>query len=189
MRVEIARYRGSRSGRELFADLASTMPPLAGVMHAAMVLDDAIIANMDEASLLKVLRPKIAGAENLDRQTRGLALDYFVLFSSATTVIGNPGQGAYVAANGFLEGLARQRFGGLSGTCRSWAGSPMPVCSLATAQRVTPLAHRAGAKGIKAAAALDLMSQALSLEGGPGATRSSRLPTSIGPRHVPICLS
>ena len=94
---------------QFLADIARTMPPAAGVIHAAMVLDDAIVANMDEARLLKVLRPKIAGAENLDELTRGLELDYFILFSSATTIIGNPGQGAYVAANGFLEGLARQR--------------------------------------------------------------------------------
>src|SRR5208337_232162 len=91
--------------------------------HAAMVLDDAIVANLDEARLLNVLRPKIAGAENLDELTRGLALDYFVLFSSATTVIGNPGQGAYVAANGFLEGLARQRYSsGLPAIAISWGG-------------------------------------------------------------------
>jgi acyl carrier protein len=51
----------------------------------------------------------VAGALNLDRLTRGHALDYFLLFSSATTLLGNPGQYNYVAANGFLEGLARRR--------------------------------------------------------------------------------
>ena len=96
-----------RQATERFlAGLAADMPPLAGVMHAAMTLDDATVANLDEARLLKVLKPKIAGAEILDRLTRSMPLDYFVLFSSATTAIGNPGQGAYVAANGFLEGLA-----------------------------------------------------------------------------------
>ena len=56
-----------------------------------------------------VLAPKVAGADNLDRATRASALDYFVAFSSVTTMIGNPGQGAYVAANGYLQGLMRRR--------------------------------------------------------------------------------
>ena len=169
VRVESLDIADREAAERLFADLASTMPPLAGVMHAAMVLDDAIIANMDEASLLKVLRPKIAGAENLDHQTRGLALDYFVLFSSATTVIGNPGQGAYVAANGFLEGLARQRYlAGFPALAVSWGGIADAGVLARNGATRDALAHRAGVRGIKAAAALDLMSQALSLEGGPG---------------------
>ena len=153
----------------LLADLARTMPPLAGVMHAAMVLDDAIVANLDEALFLKVLRPKVAGAENLDNLTRGQLLDYFVLFSSATTIIGNPGQGAYVAANGFLEGLARQRHSsGLPALAVSWGGiADVGVLARHGATRDS-LAHRAGVRGIKARAALDLMAQALSFEGGPG---------------------
>src|SRR5271166_6139613 len=61
-----------RATERLLADLAQTMPPLAGVMHAAMVLDDAIAANLDEARLLNVLRPKITGAENLHKLTRSL---------------------------------------------------------------------------------------------------------------------
>ncbi len=154
---------------KLLADLAEKMPPLAGVMHAAMVLDDAIVANLDEARLLDVLRPKIAGAENLDELTRGLTLDYFVLFSSATTVIGNPGQGAYVAANGFLEGLARQRCSaGLPALAVAWGAiGDVGVLARQGATREA-LAHRAGVKPMMARAALDLMAQALSFEGGPG---------------------
>ena len=48
-------------------------------------------------------------AENLDKLTRDLKLDYFVLFSTLVTLIGNAGQGNYVAANAFMEGLARRR--------------------------------------------------------------------------------
>jgi acyl carrier protein len=51
----------------------------------------------------------VTGALNLDRLTRGHRLDYFLLYSSATTLLGNPGQYNYVAANAFLEGLARRR--------------------------------------------------------------------------------
>ncbi|HZZ62671.1 MAG TPA: SDR family NAD(P)-dependent oxidoreductase [Roseiarcus sp.] len=158
-----------RATERFFTDLAETMPPLAGVMHAAMVLDDAIAANLDEARLLKVLRPKIAGAENLDELTRGLTLDYFILFSSATTVIGNPGQGAYVAANGFLEGLARERRSiGLPALAVSWGAiGDVGVLAHHGATREA-LAHRAGVKPMKARAALEMMALALSFEGGPG---------------------
>jgi phthiocerol/phenolphthiocerol synthesis type-I polyketide synthase C len=169
VRVESLDIADREAAEELFADLALTTPSLAGVLHAAMVLDDAIIANMDEERLLKVLRPKIAGVENLDRLTRGLSLDYFVLFSSATAVIGNPGQGAYVAANGFLEGLARQRYlAGFPALAVSWGGiADVGVLARNGATR-DALVHRAGVRGIKAQTALDLMAQALSVDGGPG---------------------
>ena len=93
----------------LFAKIGTTMPPVAGIMHAAMVLDDCILANLDLERLNKVLEPKVSGAENLHALTRNMPLDYFVLFSSVTTMMGNPGQANYVAANAYMEGLARRR--------------------------------------------------------------------------------
>ena len=94
---------------QLFDTIRSTMPPIAGVMHEAMVLDDAILANLDAERFHRVLAPKVAGVDNLDYLLRGKSLDYFVLFSSVTTLIGNPGQGNYVAANAYMEGVARRR--------------------------------------------------------------------------------
>ena len=91
VRVDALDVSDAVAADRLMAELAQTMPPLAGVMHAAMVLDDGLATSLDEACFLKILKPKVAGAENLDRLTRSLPLDYFVLFSSATTVIGNPG--------------------------------------------------------------------------------------------------
>jgi acyl transferase domain-containing protein/NADPH:quinone reductase-like Zn-dependent oxidoreductase/acyl carrier protein len=94
---------------------------VAGIMHTAMVLDDGLIASMQPARTRKVLAPKMDGAINLDLATRDAKLDYFVAFSSVTTMIGNPGQGAYVAANGFLQGLMRQRRAiGLPGLAIGW---------------------------------------------------------------------
>ena len=169
MRIDALDVANPQAMEKLFADLAQRMPPLAGVMHAAMVLDDVIVANMDETRLVKVLRPKILGADNLDRLTRGRSLDYFVLFSSATAMIGNPGQAAYVAANGYLEGVARQRHSeGLPALAVSWGAiADVGVLARHSAIRDT-LAHRAGVRGMKAKTALDLMAQALSYEGGPG---------------------
>ncbi|MBS7544278.1 SDR family NAD(P)-dependent oxidoreductase [Ancylobacter oerskovii] len=82
---------------------------LRGVIHTALVLEDGMLSSLTPASLDTVLKPKIDGVLALDQATRGAPLDYFVVYSSATTLIGSPGQGAYVAANAFLEGVARRR--------------------------------------------------------------------------------
>jgi acyl carrier protein len=88
-----------------------------------MVLDDRLIENMDREAIDKVLQPKVTGASHLIEAARGLSLDYLLLYSSATTLLGNPGQFNYVAANGFLEGLARQgRRQGLPTLAVAWGG-------------------------------------------------------------------
>jgi acyl transferase domain-containing protein/NADPH:quinone reductase-like Zn-dependent oxidoreductase/NADP-dependent 3-hydroxy acid dehydrogenase YdfG/acyl carrier protein len=89
--------------------LARDHGPLRGVIHAAVHLDDGLIANLSPERLQPVLRTKIDGVINLADATREHSLDLFVAYSSATTLIGSPGQGAYVAANGFLEGFMRSR--------------------------------------------------------------------------------
>ncbi len=86
-----------------------TMGPLQGVLHAAMVLDDALLGDLDAARFAAVMRPKLAGAVSLDRLTRQDDMHLFVVFSSVTTVIGTPGQAAYVAANAAMEALAQRR--------------------------------------------------------------------------------
>ncbi len=106
---------------DLTAELVKRYGRIAGVMHAAMVLDDGLIAGLEPARTHSVLAPKVEGALNLDRATSSLALDYFVAFSSATTMIGNPGQAAYVTANGFLQGLMqRRRAEGRPGLAIAW---------------------------------------------------------------------
>jgi NAD(P)-dependent dehydrogenase (short-subunit alcohol dehydrogenase family)/acyl carrier protein len=82
---------------------------LRSVFHCAMVIEDGALANLDRDAVERVLAPKIDGARHLDRLTRADALEHFVLYSSATTLFGNPGQSSYVAANGYLEGLAHAR--------------------------------------------------------------------------------
>ncbi|AYD00547.1 type I polyketide synthase [Neorhizobium sp. NCHU2750] len=83
--------------------------PLRGVIHAAMVLDDALLSNLTEERNRPVVDVKVRGAELLDSLTREDELELFLMFSSATTMLGNPGQANYVIANGYLEGLARVR--------------------------------------------------------------------------------
>ncbi len=119
--AEAARRRWQEKGVDLrivacdVADAAALesaladLRPLAGVIHSAMVLEDMPLAALTEAVLARVLPAKVAGATHLDQLTRSDRLDYFVLFSSMATLIGNHGQSAYVAANGYLEGIARRR--------------------------------------------------------------------------------
>ncbi len=83
--------------------------PLKTVIHAAMVLDDGLIENLTADRVRAVVDPKAKAAAIFDRLTRQDDLDHFILFSSATTLVGNPGQANYVAANGYLEGLAKAR--------------------------------------------------------------------------------
>lgn len=89
--------------------LIATHGPISGVIHAAVHLDDGLITNLTSDRLQAVLRTKVDGLINLADATEDQPLDIFVAYSSATTLIGSPGQGAYVAANGFLEGFMRAR--------------------------------------------------------------------------------
>ncbi|WP_232628647.1 type I polyketide synthase [Methylobacterium sp. Leaf118] len=139
---------------------------LAGVIHGAMVLQDGLITAIEPETLAAVIAPKVIGAEHLDAATRARALDYFVLFSSATTFIGNPGQGSYVAANGFMEGLARQRRRlGLPALAVAW-GAIGDVGVLARNKAVMEtLSSRVGVTPMEARRCLDFMAEALEGQG------------------------
>ncbi|HXS85984.1 MAG TPA: SDR family NAD(P)-dependent oxidoreductase [Mycobacterium sp.] len=89
--------------------IRATMPPLRGVVHAAGILDDGIVARLDDRRLREVMAPKLDGAWNLHTLTRDAALDFFVLFSSAAALLGSPGQAHYAAGNAFLDALAWHR--------------------------------------------------------------------------------
>ena len=83
--------------------------PIRGVVHAAGVVQDGLLVQLDAAALDSVLRPKVAGGWLLHRLFEDAPLDFFVMFSSAGSILGQPGQGNYAAANAFLDALAHHR--------------------------------------------------------------------------------
>ncbi|WP_213768583.1 type I polyketide synthase [Caballeronia sp. dw_19] len=152
----------------LIRDIDARGLPLKGVVHSAMLVDDGLIRNLDDARFNAVLAPKVAGAWNLHRATRACTLDAFVVYSSATTFLGNPGQGSYVAANTFLEALVGQRrAAGLAGTVMAW-GPIDDVGFLARNEETREaLQARIGGLSITSAEALAALEQAL-LDGRSG---------------------
>ena len=145
----------------------SDLPPLEGIIHTAAVFDDKALGNMDEASFERVLAPKFLGAWNLHEATREISsLKHFVLFSSISTMLGNPGQGNYVAANAGLEGLTRmRREENLPCTCLAW-GPIGDVGYLTRHEDVKQsLGRRLGAAPLSIASALKAFDKALGRQG------------------------
>jgi acyl transferase domain-containing protein/NADPH:quinone reductase-like Zn-dependent oxidoreductase/NAD(P)-dependent dehydrogenase (short-subunit alcohol dehydrogenase family)/acyl carrier protein len=94
---------------QVLVEVRRRLGPLRGVIHAAGVLEDSPIAQLDWSRCCTVLSPKVDGAWNLHAVTAEDSLDAFVLFSSAASVLGSPGQANYASANAFLDGLAHYR--------------------------------------------------------------------------------
>lgn len=103
------------------AEVRADLGPISGVIHAAVVMDDALLGGLDAGRFARALAPKLTGADALDRLTRADPVDLFLLFSSVTTPLGNPGQGNYVAANAAIEAVAERRHAaGLPGLAVQW---------------------------------------------------------------------
>jgi acyl transferase domain-containing protein/aryl carrier-like protein len=122
-RVEVVRGDLAEPGvaDTLVRAALDTGHPLRGVVHAAAVVEDATVANLSSALLEKVWRPKATGAWLLHQATSGQKLDWWVTFSSAASLLGNPGQGAYAAANAWLDEFTSwRRAQGLPATCVNW---------------------------------------------------------------------
>jgi acyl carrier protein len=95
--------------RRVFAAIKSHRKPLRGLFHLAMVIDDAPLAALTPERMRTVFGPKAQGAWLLHEATREMKLDCFVMFSSVSSIFGNPAQGNYSAANAFLDSLAHHR--------------------------------------------------------------------------------
>ncbi len=107
--------------REVLDQVRSRLGPLRGVIHAAGVLDDGTIVQLDWSRYRAVMKPKIDGAWNLHKATLHDQLAAFILLSSAASVLGSSGQSHYASGNAFLDALAHYRHQkGLPATTVNW---------------------------------------------------------------------
>jgi acyl transferase domain-containing protein/NAD(P)-dependent dehydrogenase (short-subunit alcohol dehydrogenase family) len=104
-----------------FGLIAATLPPVRGVIHSAAVLADAPLLRLTTQEFRRAMLPKALGAWNLHSATSNCPLEFFVLFSSISALVGNSGQTNYVAANCYLDALAwHRRAAGLPATSINW---------------------------------------------------------------------
>jgi acyl transferase domain-containing protein len=145
---------------------ATAAGPLHGVLHLAGVLDDQPFDQLDRDSLDRVFAAKAAGAEHLVAATRDQPLTAFVLFSSASSLLGSAGQVNYAAANGFLDGLAEAlRADGLPATAVNWGPwTPTAKGGMAAADPVRRAGARLGVQPLSDEAAAPLLAIAMSGE-------------------------
>ncbi|WP_375293367.1 SDR family NAD(P)-dependent oxidoreductase [Siccirubricoccus sp. G192] len=154
--------------------IRAARPPIRGVVHAAAVFADGAAATLDPVRAATVLAAKWQVAENLDRLTAEDPLALFLLFSSATVAVGNPGQAAYVAGNAALEALARRRrAAGRPATAIAWGPIADAGVLAADATTAEVLRRRLGATPMPASEALSALPALLAA--GPACLGLARL--------------
>ncbi len=117
-RGDIAR---ADTAKRLVATSTATGLPLRGVLHAAAVVEDGTLTNITDELIDRNWAPKVQGARNLHEATSGIDLDWFCLFSSAAALLGSSGQGAYAAANSWIDAFAHwRRAQGMPATAIAW---------------------------------------------------------------------
>jgi thioester reductase-like protein len=171
------------------------LPPLRGVVHAAMVLEDCLLQNLHWEQLRRVIAPKVHGAWNLHTQTLDRPLDHFILFSSLSSVFGFPGQANYASANTFLDALAYyRRAQGLPCLSVNW-GYLGGVGYVAQRPQLAERLEALGVKPFTIGQALTLLERALRQEavqiGVMGIDwtrwRGWRLADKLSPRFAHLC--
>ncbi|KAG5972993.1 Type I Iterative PKS [Claviceps arundinis] len=93
----------------LLSKVRKSLPPVRGIIHAAMVLKDTLFEKMTFQDYQEVVRSKISGTLHFDKALENEDIDFFVLLSSVAGIVGNRGQAAYSGANTFLDAFARYR--------------------------------------------------------------------------------
>jgi acyl transferase domain-containing protein/acyl-CoA synthetase (AMP-forming)/AMP-acid ligase II/acyl carrier protein len=146
----------------VLAQIKTTLLPLRGIIHAAGVLDDGMLIGQNWERFEKVMAAKVYGAWNLHQLTAEMALDFFFMFSSAASILGNRGQSNYAAANAFLDSLAHHRHQqGLVATTINWG--PWAQGGMATSTTtIQENLSRQGFKPINTSEGLELMESIIS---------------------------
>lgn len=147
--------------RRVLATIEADLPPLRGIFHTAMVLEDKLLVDLDRDTLERVLRPKVLGGWNLHQESLEIDLDYFVLFSSLSSVFGHAGQANYSAANALLDSLAHyRRSQNLPATVMNW-GHLGEVGYLAEREQLGQRLERQGVLSFSVKQATDCLEYAL----------------------------
>jgi polyketide synthase 5 len=119
--VECGDISQRETADRVVAAATATGLPVRGVLHAAAVIEDATLTNITDELITRDWAAKVFGAWNMHAATAAQPLDWFCLFSSAAALVGSPGQGAYAAANSWLDAFtAWRRAQGLPGTAIAW---------------------------------------------------------------------
>ncbi len=145
---------------QALSQIESTLPPLRGVIHCAGVTSDRTILKQDWSSFSQVLAPKVQGAWNLHLLTQKYDLESFILFSSASSLVGSPGQANYCAANAFLDALAhgRRRLG-LPASAINWGA--WQNTGLAADTQIIESLKQKGIGSIKPTEGIEILEQLL----------------------------
>ncbi len=121
--IGVAADLSQQQGINALLEQLQSLPPLAGVVHAAGVLSDAALLNMDQAGFNKPWSAKVNALQLLDNALSAETLDFFVVFSSLAALTGAPGQGNYAAANAYADALMLNRKSqGLPALTINWGG-------------------------------------------------------------------
>ncbi len=147
-----------RQVADLLDRIRTELPPLAGVVHAAGVLDDALLPQQSPETLRNTLAPKAFGAWHLHRLTSDDDLEFFIVYSSGSSVLGSPGQANYAAANAVLDGLVADRAArGLPATSVNWG--PWANGGMATSDAARANLGAQGLIPLDASAALNALGE------------------------------
>ncbi|SAL65187.1 beta-ketoacyl synthase [Caballeronia peredens] len=147
--------------RDLFGIVAKSGRPLRGVFHAAAVIIDEPVAELNPRHLVAVMRGKAESARLLHEHTRHMQLDHFVLFSSVANLVGNSRQASYSSANGYLDGLAWQRRAlGLPATSINW-GAIADVGVITRDATLEQFMRYIGLRGMESVEALGWLERAM----------------------------
>ena len=145
---------------QVLTQIELELPPLRGVVHCAGVICDRTISQQDWQSFQQVLAPKVQGAWNLHHLTQKYDLESFIMFSSASSLIGSAGQANYCAANAFLDTLAHGRRSlGLPAISINW--SAWEGTGLAANTQITSVLKQQGISSIKPTEGIEILEQLL----------------------------
>ena len=182
--AEVAIERVDIGDRESVAAMMeridANMPPLRGLMHSAVVVDDGILLHLDADRFRPVLASKMEGAWLLHEHTRTRSLDFFVLFSSGNSLLGSPGEGSYAAANAFVDALAHHRRSlGLPGMSINWGPWDQTGLGAALDKRSDRIVNR-GITGVSVERGGEAFGRLL------GCTAAGSGPTQVGVFHLDL---